>query len=104
DANAGLRFRLSRWVDKTIMLGRGHGFVRNHCRTVVQWRQALASHGFNSKPVWMSQGTPFANVLLIAEATRKPATVPLVIRVEDHEGRDAVLPGNRLQTPVRPEV
>ena len=73
DAGAGLRFRISQWVDKVIMIVRGHGLVKTHCRTIMHWRQALTSHGFNTTPVWMSQGTPFANVLLVAEATRRPA-------------------------------
>jgi SAM-dependent methyltransferase len=73
DAGAGVRFRISCWLDKATMLGRGHGLVKIHCRSLMQWRQALDSHGFNSTPVWMSQGTPFANILLIAEATRRRA-------------------------------
>src|SRR5262249_9658161 len=74
DAGAGLRFRISQWADRLIMFGRGHGFVTTHCRTVWEWWQSLASHGFDSTPIWMSEGTPFANVLLVAEANRRPTT------------------------------
>lgn len=68
DAGAGLRFRITQWADKLTLLGRGYGRVTTHCRTLAQWRQSLASHGFESRALWMSQGTPFANVLLIAQA------------------------------------
>jgi len=68
DASAGLRFRITQWADKLIMLGRGYGLITIHCRTLTHWRQSLASHGFESTALWMSQGTPFANVLLIAQA------------------------------------
>ncbi len=68
DAAGGWRFRYSQWVDKVIMLLRGHAWVRTHCRTVAQWRELLRGCGFDARPVPMSQGTPFANVLLLAHA------------------------------------
>ena len=68
DAGAGLRFRYSQWIDQAVMLARGHGWVRMHCRSVEQWRQLLGDCAFDSDIVPMSQGTPFANVLLIARA------------------------------------
>jgi SAM-dependent methyltransferase len=68
DADGGLRFRYSQWTDRIIMLIRGHGRVRLHCRSVVQWHALLNECGFDSAVVPMSQGTPFANVLLIARA------------------------------------
>ncbi len=68
DADAGLRFHLTRWSDRVIMLFRGHGLVRLHCRGVTGWRELLRECGFESRTEPMSQGTPFANVLLIARA------------------------------------
>lgn len=68
DADAGLRFRTTQGVDKIVMLARGHGLHRTHCRGLRAWRELLAECGFDSVPVWMSHGTPFANVLLIAHA------------------------------------
>src|ERR1700682_3581142 len=68
DAGGGLRFRYGQWLDKGVMLLRGHGFVAQHCRSVAQWRALLRECGFDSKATPMSQGTPFANVLLIADA------------------------------------
>jgi SAM-dependent methyltransferase len=69
DAAAGLRFRYGQWSDKLVMLLRGHSIVAQHCRSVAQWRALLRDCGFDSEVKPMSQGTPFANVLLIAHAT-----------------------------------
>jgi SAM-dependent methyltransferase len=66
DADAGLPFRLSNWVDWTVALARGHGATRFHCRGVAQWRAALEALEFNVRTEPMSRGTPFANVLLCA--------------------------------------
>jgi SAM-dependent methyltransferase len=69
DADAGLRFHLTRWSDRVILLFRGHGLPRLHCRGLVRWRSLLRECGFESRPEPMSAGTPFANVLLIARAS-----------------------------------
>src|SRR5260221_2833930 len=69
DAGGGLRFRYGQWSDKLVMLLRGHSIVAQHCRSVAQWRALLRECGFDSEAKPMSQGTPFANVLLIAHAT-----------------------------------
>jgi cyclopropane fatty-acyl-phospholipid synthase-like methyltransferase len=69
DAGAGLRFRYGQWSDKLVMLLRGHAFVAQYCRSVSQWKAVLSECGFDSEARPMSQGTPFANVLLIAHAT-----------------------------------
>jgi len=66
DAAGGLGFRLSQWVDRLVLRARGHRAPRLHCRTVPEWRTLLASHGFRSEAHPLSQGTPFANVLLVA--------------------------------------
>jgi hypothetical protein len=79
DAGGGLRFRYGQWSDKLVMLLRGHSLVAQHCRSVAQWRVLLSECGFDSQTVPMSQGTPFANVLLIAHA-----------RSPDDRSRDAV--------------
>jgi SAM-dependent methyltransferase len=68
DAGAGLRFRYGQWSDRLVMLLRGHSLVTQHCRSVAQWRAVLRECGFDSEAKPMSQGTPFANVLLIAHA------------------------------------
>jgi len=66
DAEGGLRFRISNWVDWTVALVRGHGATRFHCRSVAQWQRALEALGFAVRAEPMSQGTLFANVLLVA--------------------------------------
>ena len=68
DADAGLRFHLTQWVDKAVMLAHGHGRVDLHCRSIAQWRELLRECGFDTRAEPMSHGTPFANVLLIALA------------------------------------
>jgi SAM-dependent methyltransferase len=68
DADGGMRFRFGQWVDKLVMLVRGHALVAQHCRSVTQWRGVLRDCGFDCEARPMSQGTPFANVLLIAHA------------------------------------
>jgi SAM-dependent methyltransferase len=68
DADGGLRFRYSQWVDKLVMLFRGHATVATHCRSAQQWRELLCQCGFEVQAAPMSQGTRFANVLLIAHA------------------------------------
>jgi cyclopropane fatty-acyl-phospholipid synthase-like methyltransferase len=68
DAGGGLRFRYSQWVDKLVMLFRGHAWLTTYCRSVAQWQELLHDCGFESEATPMSQGTGFANVLLIAHA------------------------------------
>ena len=68
DADAELRFRYTQWVDKLVMLFRGHATVATHCRSANQWRELLRECGFEVQTTPMSHGTRFANVLLIAHA------------------------------------
>jgi SAM-dependent methyltransferase len=68
DAGGGLRYRYTRWVDTLVMLLRGHAWKTLHCRSVADWQSILHSAGFDCELLPMSQGTPFANVLLIAHA------------------------------------
>jgi len=68
DANGGLRFRYGQWVDKLIMLFRGRGTLTTHCRSADQWLNLLSECGFDVQATPMSEGTSFANVLLIAHA------------------------------------
>jgi SAM-dependent methyltransferase len=68
DADGGLRFRYSQWVDKLVMCFRGHASVATHCRSAGQWHALLHECGFEVQQTPMSEGTIFANVLLIAHA------------------------------------
>jgi SAM-dependent methyltransferase len=66
DAKAGLRFRIGRWVDRAVLLARGHGFARLYCRALADWQRLLNESHFHTEALPMSAGTQFANVLLIA--------------------------------------
>ncbi|MEO5671289.1 MAG: class I SAM-dependent methyltransferase [Ramlibacter sp.] len=66
DAAGGLRFMTSYWVDAVVTTLRGHRMTRLHCRTLAQWQEALRTLGFDVQVQPMSQGTPFANVMLVA--------------------------------------
>ncbi|MGH8568932.1 MAG: class I SAM-dependent methyltransferase [Gammaproteobacteria bacterium] len=66
DAAGGLPFKISHWVDHLVSFTRGHRLSRLHCRSLQDWQTSLCRLGFTVEPVPMSQGTPFANVLLVA--------------------------------------
>ena len=66
DAAGGLPFRISNWVDFVVTTLRGHRLTRLHCRPLADWRARLASLGFEVDAQPMSEGTPFANVMLVA--------------------------------------
>ncbi len=65
DAAAGLRFSISNWVDHVVTRLRGHRLGTLYCRPVDDWKIALQRLGFEVETQALSQGTPFANVLLI---------------------------------------
>lgn len=65
DAGAGLPFRISNWVDRAVTSVRGHGWVRLYCRKLHAWTVLLSGLGFRVQQIPLSQGTPFANVLLV---------------------------------------
>ena len=67
DAAAGLPFRISHQVDHLVSFTRGHRLSRLYCRSLQDWQTSLCRLGFTVEPVPMSQGTPFANVLLVAK-------------------------------------
>lgn len=74
DAAAGLPFHLSNWVDVVVTFVRRHRLSSLYCRSLTEWQKALAQLGFMVKSIPMHQGTPFANVLLLASlpATTSP--------------------------------
>ena len=67
DASQRWRFATSQWVDRVVTSVRGHRAPPTWGRTLEQWRAALDALGFAVTPLPMSQGTPFANVLLDGE-------------------------------------
>jgi SAM-dependent methyltransferase len=66
DAAGGIRFALGKWVDQLVLLVSGRGLKALHHRSLAEWRDLLSATGFESETVPMSSGTPFANVLIIA--------------------------------------
>jgi 2-polyprenyl-3-methyl-5-hydroxy-6-metoxy-1,4-benzoquinol methylase len=66
DANAGIGFKISNWVDNVVFLCRGHKLSRLYCRSLSDWLAVLNKLGFQVESKPMSQGTPFSNVLLLA--------------------------------------
>jgi SAM-dependent methyltransferase len=66
NASGGLRFTLSNWADRLIFFARGHRYSKLYCRSENDWTLALEKLGFQIETKPMSQGTPFANVLLVA--------------------------------------
>lgn len=67
DASSRRGFRTSQWVDAIVTFVRGHRVVPVFGRSLAAWIVKLEALGFRVEAVPMSQGTPFANVLLVAE-------------------------------------
>jgi SAM-dependent methyltransferase len=60
-------FKLSQVVDHVVTLVRGHRVPPTWGRPLTDWKALLHGLGFEVHGVPMSQGTPFANVLLVAD-------------------------------------
>ncbi len=70
DAAATWRFRLTLLVDWWVTIARDRSWPRLHCRPLTEWKSLLESIGFSTAAQPMSEGTPFANVLLVATKGR----------------------------------
>jgi SAM-dependent methyltransferase len=68
DADAGLGFALGQAVDRTVALFRSGRWLHPHYRSVRAWQDLLARGGFSTQALPMSDGTPYANILLLAQA------------------------------------
>lgn len=66
DASGGWGFKVSNWVDNVVFFMRGHKSSRLYCRSLSEWTGVLSKIGFHVDTKPMSQGTPFANVLMLA--------------------------------------
>jgi len=62
----GPRLSLTLVADRVGALLRGHAWPRYHTRPVVEWQRLLDRLGFVTSASPMSAGTPFCNVLLVA--------------------------------------
>lgn len=70
DASAGWPFYFSNAVDHVVTFIRGHRLPRLYCRSLDQWTQLLNETGFVVTSHPMSQGKPFANIMLVCTAKR----------------------------------
>lgn len=68
DATAGLPFHICDWVDRAVTFVRGHRLPTLYYRTLYEWVELLRGLGFAVKTMPMSEGKPFANIMLIARA------------------------------------
>lgn len=66
NAGGGLRFAASRLVDTCMTFIQGHRLAKMWCRPLEQWVSLLEARGFSVEATPMSEGTPFANYLLVA--------------------------------------
>lgn len=66
DADAGLPFHLCNWVDRVVSFVRGHRLPSLYCRRLSDWMDMLRDLGFEVATLPMSEGKPFANVMLLA--------------------------------------
>lgn len=69
DAAERRGFAISQWVDRTVTRVRGHTVPPVYGRPLPQWIAQLRALGMQVEPRPMSEGTPFANVLLVAQRT-----------------------------------
>ena len=65
DAAGGLYYHVCNWVDSMVTFVRGHRLPTLYCRRLVDWVALLQQIGFNVDTVPMSEGKPFANVMLV---------------------------------------
>lgn len=65
-------YAMSQWVDRTVARVRGHQVPPTWGRTLKEWTTLLSGLGFRVSSTPMSFGTPFANVLLIADLGTPP--------------------------------
>lgn len=70
DVTARVAALLTRVVDYLVTAARGRFARQFHRRTVPQWVETLERLGFAVSAEPMSEGTPFANVLLVARRIR----------------------------------
>lgn len=69
DAGAGLPYHICNWVDHAVTFVRGHRLPTLYGRKLAEWIDLLKNLGFQVETMPMSEGKPFANIMLIC---RKP--------------------------------
>ena len=66
DAASRHGFAASQWVDRIVSFLRGQDVRPRSGRTLAEWQARLTTLGFEVSSQPMAEGTPFANVLLVA--------------------------------------
>jgi hypothetical protein len=56
-------------VDHAVTFARGHRLPRLYCRTLAEWKHVLRESGFEVESDDMSEGKPFANVMLVCRVS-----------------------------------
>lgn len=67
DAANQRSFAISQWVDHVVTVVRGHRLPPTWGRPLQEWTRLLQGLGFVVRSIPQSQGTPFANVLLVCD-------------------------------------
>lgn len=67
DAACRSGFAIGQWVDRAVLRARGQRDARTFGRPLAHWRALLHDLGLSVRASAQSQGTPFANVLLVAD-------------------------------------
>lgn len=73
DAASRRGFAISQWVDRSVTRIRGHRVSPTWGRPLDEWTALLRRLDFSVQSMPMSEGTPFANVLLVADLKTKEA-------------------------------
>ena len=66
DADGGFYYHVCNWDDSMVTFVRGHRLPTLYCRRLVDWVALLEHIGFLVETVPMSEGKPFANVMIVA--------------------------------------
>jgi len=67
DATDRRRYAIGQWVDRIVTTVRGHAQPPTWGRPLAEWTALLQGLGFTVNAVPMNRGTPFANVLVVAD-------------------------------------
>lgn len=70
DAAAGWRFALSQFVDRCVASLQTRSLMSTWCRPLTEWLSVLEARGFAVQTLPMSEGTLFANTLLICRVVK----------------------------------
>ncbi len=74
DANAGVSFHVTQWAERAAGITRGLLWHKMHYRSTDQWIRLLELYGFAVTAHPMSEGTPFSNMLLVAQRSKNNVT------------------------------